>query len=117
MLHNYIFASKIKSPLLKGSVQKLNICLKLIRGKSIEEAISIVSSIRKDLSPFIIKSLLSASANAEANGFYDLKSLYIKIISAEKALTLKRYHPRGRGKIFKVNKYYSRLYLEVFAKV
>lgn len=113
---NSVFVAKSKSAVLKGSVQKLNICLKAIRGKSLEEAINIVSALKKDLALPIRKTLLNVASNAEQNGYYNLSEVFLKNISAEKAVTLRRYHPRARGKIFRVNKHYSKLYIEVYTK-
>ena len=102
-----------RSAMIKGSVQKVNIVLKVIRGKPILEAISLLSSVRKNVVLDIKKVLLSALNNAEQKGVLDVDSLIIKNISAGKAVMLKRFQPRARGRIYGVVKYYSKIYVEL----
>lgn len=102
-----------KSSIIKGSVQKVNLVLKPIRGKSILEAISMVSRIRKHAAVDIKKTLLSVLSNAEQAGYYDIDNLVVKNISAGKAIMLRRFHPRGRGRISGITKHYSRIYVEL----
>lgn len=109
--------TKAKSPVIKGSVQKINLCLKAIRGKQLFAAMDLLDRMQKAAAPEIKKLLNSALSNAENSGFYDVDRLVVKNISAGKALMLKRFHPRARGRIFRVNKHYSRVYLELHEKV
>lgn len=105
--------SVARSSMIKGSVQKINIVLKVIRGKSILEAISLLSSVRKHVALDIRKVLLSALNNAEQKGFLNIDSLVVKNISAGKAVMLKRFQPRARGRIYGVTKHYSKIYVEL----
>jgi large subunit ribosomal protein L22 len=102
-----------KSSIIKGSVQKVNLVLKPIRGKSIVEAISLVSRMRKHAALDVKQTLLSALSNAEQSGHIDIDSLIVKNISAGKAIMLKRFQPRARGRIFGVTKHYSKIYIEL----
>lgn len=106
-----------KSGMIKGSVQKVNLVLKAIRGKKVSEAVSLLSRIQKYAAIDIRKTILSAIANAEQNGFIDIDNLFLKKISAGKAVKLKRFQPRARGKIFSVHKHYSKIYVELHERV
>lgn len=105
--------AKAKSPLIKGSVQKVNLCLKLLRGKTILEALNLLERMQKEAAKEVRKTLLSAVSNAEQQGIVDIDELYVSNISASKAVQLRRYHTRARGRIFSVQKHYSRVYIEL----
>lgn len=105
--------SLARSSIIKGSVQKVNLVLKAIRGKKVSEVISLLSRIQKYVAIDIRKTVLSAVSNAEQNGYIDIDNLIVKNISAGKAIKLKRFQPRARGKIFSVNKHYSKIYVEL----
>lgn len=102
-----------RSSLIKGSVQKVNIVLKPLRGKTILEAIQIASRIQKHAALDVKATLLSALNNAENSGHLDIDNLVVKNISAGKAVMLKRFQPRARGRIFGVTKHYSKIYVEL----
>lgn len=106
-----------KSPMIKGSVQKVNLVLKAVRGKKVSDAVSILSRIRKYAAADVRKTVLSAISNAEQKGVVDIDSLIIKRISAGKAVKLRRFQPRARGRIFSVNKHYSKIYVELHEQV
>ncbi|MFT6083272.1 MAG: large subunit ribosomal protein L22 [Alphaproteobacteria bacterium] len=106
-----------KSPMIKGSVQKINLVLKAIRGKTVMQSLSILSATRKYAAIDIRKTLLSAISNAEKNGVIDIDSLIVKRISAGKSVKLRRFQPRARGRIFSVNKHYSKIYIELHDQV
>jgi len=72
----------------------------LIRGKSVEEASSILLSARRRVSPLLSKLLKSAVANASEKGYSDIDSLYIKEVYATKGRTLKRFRARAMGRAF-----------------
>ncbi len=81
------------------SPKKARLVLDLVRGKSVEEASSILSSTRKRVSPLVRKILKSALANAEESGYSD-QDLYIKETYATNGPTLKRYKARAMGRAF-----------------
>ena len=59
------------------------------------------------------KVLASAIANAENNHNLDVDSLVVAEASVGKALTMKRFHARGRGKSSVIIKPFSRLRIVV----
>ncbi|MEQ9620277.1 MAG: 50S ribosomal protein L22 [Deltaproteobacteria bacterium] len=82
----------------RSSPKKLGPVLELIRGNGVENAFSILSSLRKRSAPDIAKLLKSAVANASEKGHSDTETLYIKEVYASKGPMLKRVRPRARGR-------------------
>lgn len=98
---------------IRGSAQKLNLVAALIRGRKVEEALNILSFSKKAMAVDAKKVLASAIANAENNHNLDVDSLVVAEASVGKALTMKRFHARGRGKSTRILKPFSRLRIVV----
>lgn len=79
------------------SSSKVAIVLDLIRGKRVDEALSILKFTPKSSSPVVIKLINSAIANAENNLEMDRKELFVAEVFANQGPTLKRVRPRSRG--------------------
>jgi large subunit ribosomal protein L22 len=82
---------------VRVSSSKVAIVLDLIRGKKVDEALSILRFTPKSSSPVVTKLLNSAVANAENNQEMDRKELFVAECYANQGPTLKRYRPRSRG--------------------
>ncbi len=82
---------------VRVSSSKVAIVLDLIRGKRVDEALSILKFTPKSSSPVVIKLLNSAIANAENNLEMDRKELYVAEVFANQGPMLKRVRPRSRG--------------------
>jgi large subunit ribosomal protein L22 len=98
---------------IRGSAQKLNLVAQLIRGRSVEDALNILSFSRKSMARDARKVLASAIANAENNHNLDVDSLIVAEASVGKSITMKRFHTRGRGKSTRILKPFSRLRIVV----
>ena len=98
---------------IRGSAQKLNLVAALIRGKKAEDALNILTFSTKGMAPDVRKVLASAIANAENNHNLDVDSLVVAEASVGKALTMKRFMARGRGKSSRIIKPFSRLRIVV----
>ncbi len=83
---------------LKGSPQKAQLVLALIRGKTITQALSALQFCKKRLATPTRKALLSAIANAEHNNGLNLDKLVVARAYADKGTVLKRFNPRARGR-------------------
>lgn len=105
--------STAKSSLIKGSSCKINAILKLIRGKPVLSAVSLLNRTQKYAAVDVRKTLLSAISNAENKGFFDSDNLIVKHVSVGKAINLRRFHTRARGRIFAINKHYCKVYVEL----
>lgn len=98
---------------IRGSAQKLNLVAALIRGKKAEDALNILTFSTKGMAGDVRKVLASAIANAENNHNLDVDSLIVAEASVGKALTMKRFMARGRGKSSRIIKPFSRLRIVV----
>ena len=70
----------------------------LIKGKSAEEAIAILSNLPKSTSLPLGRVVRSAIANAENNFNLTLENLYVKRAIANEGPRMKRVWYRGRGR-------------------
>ena len=98
---------------IRGSAQKLNLVAALIRGRKVEDAMNILSFSKKAMAVDVRKVLASAVANAENNHNLDVDALVVTEASVGKALTMKRFHTRGRGKSTRILKPFSRVRIVV----
>ncbi len=98
---------------IRGSAQKLNLVAQQIRGKKVEEALNILTFSKKAMAKDATKVLASAIANAENNHNLDVDALVVAEASVGKAITMKRFHTRGRGKSTRILKPFSKLRIVV----
>ena len=98
---------------LRGSAYKLNLVAGLIRGRKAAEAMNILQFSTKGFAPDVRKVLASAIANAENNHNLDVDALVVKEVSVGKALVMKRFTPRARGRAAGIQKPFSRLRIVV----
>jgi len=98
---------------IRGSAQKLGLVAALIRGKKAEDALNILKFSTKGMADDVRKVLASAIANAENNHNLDVDALFVAEASVGKALTMKRFMARGRGKSSRIVKPFSRLRIVV----
>ena len=91
------------------SARKAKIVADLIRGKDVDEALSIVKFTPKASSEIIEKLLKSAIANAENNNGMSAENLYIEECYANKGPTMKRIHPRAQGRAYRIEKRMSHI--------
>lgn len=89
---------------VKGSVQKAQLVLGLIRGKPVEQALNELTFCRKRLADSAKKALQSAIANAENNHQLNVDKLIVARAYADKGMVLKRFMPRARGRAGKILK-------------
>ena len=101
---------------LKSSPQKTNLVLGLIRGLKVEKAINNLIFSKRRISGDILKILKSAISNAENNHQLDIDKLFVKEASVGKAMVLKRFRPRARGRAGKILKTFSRIRILVQEK-
>jgi large subunit ribosomal protein L22 len=101
---------------IRGSAQKLNLLAALIRGRKVEDALNILKFSKKGMASDVSKVLASAIANAENNHNLDVDSLVVQEASVGKALSMKRFMARARGKSSRIVKPFSRLRIVVREK-
>jgi large subunit ribosomal protein L22 len=93
--------AKAVARMLRISPQKLNLLAQLIRGKKVDRALADLQFSRKRAAIDVKKALESAIANAENNHSLDVDDLVVAEAHVGKALVLKRFSPRARGRIEK----------------
>ena len=96
--------AKAVARMLRVSPQKLNLLAQLIRGKKVATALADLEFSRKRMARDVRKCLESAIANAENNHDLDVDELVVAQAHVGKALVLKRFHPRGRGRMGRIFK-------------
>ena len=90
--------------------RKAGLVASLIRGKNVNEAVSILSFTRKKAAGLFQGLLKSAIANAEENHqVVDIDDLYIKTILVDCGAVWKRQRPRARGMASPIRKRTSHL--------
>jgi large subunit ribosomal protein L22 len=94
---------------LRVSPQKLNLLATMIRGMDAEKALAALTFSRRRISDDVKKVLQSAIANAENNHQLDVDRLFIKEASVGKAITMRRFRPRARGRTGRIRKPFSHL--------
>jgi len=99
--------------MLRGSPQKLNLVAQSIRGMKVEKALNSLAFNRRRNAIDVKKVLESAIANAENNHNLDVDSLVVAEATVGKALTMKRFRARARGRAAKIVKPFSRLRIVV----
>lgn len=94
---------------LRTSPQKLNLVAQSIRGKKVGEALNVLTFSKRRIAQHVKKLLESAIANAENNHQLDIDQLIVAEATVGKALVLKRFRPRARGRTGKILKPFSRM--------
>jgi|TARA_Y200000002_G_scaffold381154_1_gene394402 large subunit ribosomal protein L22 len=94
---------------LRISPQKLNLVATMIRGMDAEKALAALTFSRRRISDDVKKAVQSAIANAENNHQLDVDRLFIKEASVGKAITMRRFRPRARGRTGRIRKPFSHL--------
>jgi large subunit ribosomal protein L22 len=94
---------------IRISPQKLNLVAQLIRGKRVSHALADLEFSRKRIAGDVRKTLESAIANAENNHGLDVDDLVVAQAFVGKALVMKRFSPRARGRASRIEKPFSHL--------
>ena len=105
--------AKAVARMLRVSPQKLNLVAQLIRGKKVSTALADLEFSRKRIAREVRKCLESAIANAENNHNLDVDDLVVKEAHVGKALVLKRFHARARGRGARILKPFANLTIVV----
>ena len=79
--------------------RKVRLIINMVRGKKVEEALSMLQFTPSPTARVVAKTIKSAAANAENVFQMSPSDLKIVEISADEARTLKRYRPRSRGRV------------------
>ena len=98
---------------LRISPQKLGLVAATIRGRRVDEALITLAHSRRRIAGDVRKCLQSAIANAENNHELDVDRLVVAEATIGKALVMKRFRPRARGRVGRIIKPFSHLTIVV----
>jgi len=94
------------------SPTKIRPVAKLIRGKRIDEAMSILEMSKRRGAVLLKQALLAAQANAD-QAEADLRTLVVTEARVDKGPTMKRIQPKDRGRAHPINKRTSHIVVAV----
>jgi large subunit ribosomal protein L22 len=86
------------------SPRKVRLLVDMVRGKKVEQALTILKFAPTPTARIVAKVVKSAAANAENNFQMSPSDLKITQIFTDEARTLKRYRPRARGRVNQILK-------------
>ncbi|MFQ3229178.1 MAG: large subunit ribosomal protein L22 [Reinekea sp.] len=86
------------------SAQKGRLIADLIRGKSVADALDILTFSPKKGADLVKKVLESAVANAEHNNGADVDELNVSTVFVDEGMTMKRIRPRAKGRADRILK-------------
>lgn len=95
-------AAKLRGARL--SAQKARLVADQIRGKSVEEALDLLTFSNKKGAAVVKKVLESAVANAEHNEGADVDELTVSTVFVDEGMTMKRIRPRAKGRADRILK-------------
>jgi large subunit ribosomal protein L22 len=94
--------------------RKVRLVADLIRGKSVPQARVALSFLDKKSAPAMVKLLDSAIANARfSNENLDVDMLFVKTLTVDKGVTLKRVRPFKQGRAGRLHKIMSTVKMEL----
>ncbi len=98
---------------LRVSPRKLNLVAGMIRNLPAPQAIAALTFSKRRIAQQVRKTLESAIANAENNHQLDVDRLVVSRAEVGRAIVMRRFHARGRGRAARVEKWFSHLQIVV----
>lgn len=98
---------------LRVSPRKLGLTAGLIRNLHVSNALIQLSFSKKRIAKDVLKCLQSAVANAENNHNLDIDNLFVAEVLVGKAIVMKRFRARARGRGFRIEKPFSNLSIKL----
>ena len=83
---------------IRMSPQKVRLVMDLVRGRDVDDALTILRFTPKSAARAVSKVIASAAANAEENHGLSATELYVAQIMADGGPTLRRGRPGARGR-------------------
>lgn len=99
----------------KQTPRKTRLVVDLVRGKSVEQALTILKFAPQRSAEQVSKLIASAAASAVARG-ESKDNLYVKAITVNKGLVMKRFMPRAQGRATPIRRRLSHLKVELGTK-
>lgn len=108
--------AKAVAKYVRMSSSKLKPVTDLVRGKDLNEALTILKFTPGKGSELVEKVVKSAAANAENNHEMDPDKLYVAEINANQGPTMKRWRPGAQGRAGMILKRTSNIYVTLKEK-
>ena len=105
--------AKAIARMLRVSPRKLDLVAEMIRGKKVASALADLEFSRKRIARDVRKCLESAIANAENNHDLDVDDLVVAEAHVGKAIVIKRFTPRARGRVGSITKPFANITIVV----
>ncbi len=99
--------------MIRTSPRKLNLVAGLIRGKPVMTAVAELTFCKRRVARDVLKVLQAAIANAENNHQLDVDQLVVARATVGRALVMKRFRARARGRVGRIEKPFSNLVVVV----
>lgn len=93
------------------SPQKTRLVVDMVRGKGVQEALTLLKFSPQKAAAIVSKLVSSAVANAEQKGVSDVDRLFVKTIMVDQGPVLKRFLPRAQGRATKIRKPTSHIFV------
>ena len=106
---NNVKKVKAITKMIRISPYKLNLVASTIRRQNVDKAVANLTFSRKRISIVVKKTVMSAISNAENNYHLNIDNLIVSEAYVGKSLVMKRFRARARGRVGKINKYFSNL--------
>ena len=98
---------------MRISPRKLNLVAGLIRNQPASKAVATLAFSKRRIAQDVKKALESAVANAENNHSLDVDRLVVSRVEVGRAVVMRRFHARGRGRSARIEKWLSNLKIVV----
>jgi large subunit ribosomal protein L22 len=95
------------------SPRKVRLVVDQIRGKRVEDALSILKFVPKSSASLVEKTLRAAVANAEGTQSVDVDRLFVKRVTVDEGGMWKRFMPRAMGRATRIRKRLSHITIVV----
>ena len=89
---------KARARYIRIAPRKARLVVDLVRGKKVDEALTVLAFTPKRAAKVVHTLLQSAVANAGQQGGVDIDTLYVKHISVDGGPSLKRFRPAPMGR-------------------
>ncbi len=110
-------ASIAKHRYARISPRKARLLMDLIRGRKVDDALTLLRFSKKRASVMVEKVVRSAVANATEQDVAPKRNeLFVSKAWVDEGPTIKRFQPKDRGKAYSIKKRTSHLVVEVDAK-
>lgn len=102
---------QVRAKFLRVPPRKARLVTDMIKGKSANEAMTLLKFTRKKSASMIVKLLKSAVANVDSQGQVDVDNLFIDQIWVDPGPVIQTFTPRAQGRATPINKRTSHISL------